>query len=194
MDIFCPHCSAGFILPDDKIPESQKFKLACPKCKEAIRIDLSAPLQQEQILENFPPNATVAFLFLKNPVLIQRIKIYFRRKDIYVSECTDIATANFKLRTNYYNIICIDESLLSPLILEIFKSWNGLRRREVNIICFDTEYPTLDSLSAFLIGANFVISKNDIEKIDIHLDRIFEAYTKYKEPWDIALKNTTIHR
>lgn len=194
MDIYCPHCSAGFILPDDKVPESPKFKLACPKCKETILIDLSASLQKESVLENFPPNATVAFLFLKNPVLSQRVKIYFRRKNIYISECTDVATANFKLRTNYYNIICIDESSLSPLILEIFKSWNGIRRRETNIIYMDTEYVTLDILSAFLAGANFVVSKNDVDQIEIHLDTLFEAYAKYREPWDLALNTTSASR
>lgn len=194
MDIHCPHCSAGFVLPDDKIPESSKFKLACPKCKEAILVDLSTPPQHESILENFPPNATVAFLFLKNQLLTQRIKIYLKRKNIFISECTDMSQALHKLRTNYYNIIFIDEKLLSPMILDTFKSWNGLRRRDVNIVYMDTSYPTLDPLSAFLIGANFVVSKNDLEHIDEHLDRLFEAYAKYREPWDIASANISNRR
>ena len=57
MDISCSHCKTSFVLPDDRIPESKKFRLNCPKCREPIVIDQTQDTDKITAPEHFPHDA-----------------------------------------------------------------------------------------------------------------------------------------
>lgn len=187
MEISCSHCKTNFILPDDRIPEAKKFKLNCPKCREPIVVDLSEPVSETMVMiETFPHDATVAFLFVTNTLLSQRIKNVLKKNGIYVSESFDITEAVEKVRVNYYNILILEDSTASLPVHAIFKKWNGLRRREANIIIVGASCQSMHSHEAFMRGVNSVISKADNDEIEKFIELSLGDYKKYIEPWDLA--------
>lgn len=186
MDITCAHCKSSFVLPDDRIPEAKKFKLNCPKCREPIVIDRENEGDRIVAPEHFPHDATVALLFVKNRALAERIGLFLKSRGIFISEAGLIHEALDKVRINYYNIIILEESEHSKSILSVVKKWNGLRRRDVNIILVEADCKSLHSNEAFFRGVNSVISAKDSERIENILDLAMGEFKSYSEPWSVA--------
>lgn len=186
MDINCTHCKSSFVLPDDRIPETKKFKLNCPKCREPIIIDKENEGDKIVAPEHFPHDATVALLFVKNRALADRISVFLKSRGIFVSEAGLIHDALDKVRINYYNIIILEESEHSKSILAVVRKWNGLRRRDVNIILVETDCKSLHANEAFFRGVNAVISAKDSERIENILDLALGEFKSYMEPWAVA--------
>lgn len=184
MDISCTHCKTSFVLPDDRVPETQKFKLNCPKCREPIIIDQGS----ERIVppEHFPHDATVAFLFVRDKKLAERISLFLKSRGIFVSEARQIHEALDRVRINYYNILILEDSNLSRAILDVIKKWNGLRRREVNILLVGSESQSLRSDEAFYRGVNAVVGGTDNERIEHILELALDEFGSYSELWIAA--------
>lgn len=188
MKIKCDHCQTSFVLPQDRIPEVSKFKLNCPKCREPIIIDQDAP--QETIVgpEHFPHNAVVAFIFVQDQSLNTNIENFFRDKDIYISQAQNITQALEKLRINYYDLLILEDGETVRPIMDLVKKWDGLRRREVNIIVVHSAGPSLQEQEAFLRGVNAVISRDDAPQITKFLNLALDNYNYGLEPWLLAEK------
>lgn len=186
MDISCTHCKSSFVLPDDRIPETRKFKLNCPKCREPIVIDQDADTDRIVPPEHFPHDATVALLFVRNRALADRIGLFLKSRGIFVSEAGQVHEAVDKVRINYYNIIILEESEHSRAILGVVRKWNGLRRRDVNVILVETDCKSLHSNEAFYRGVNAVIGVKDSERIENILDLALGEFKSYAEPWAVA--------
>lgn len=186
MDIRCNHCNGNFVLPDDRVPESKKFKLNCPKCREPIIVEQSVPAEKTVAPEYFPHDATVAFLFVRQPSFAQRIRLFLKPRGIFVSETANINEALDRVRVNYYNILILEDSEFTKSILEFTKKWNGLRRRDVNIIMVDAKCDSLHPNEAFVRGVNSVIGTVDNERIEQLLDIALSEHASYMEPWKLA--------
>ena len=174
------------MLPDDRIPETRKFKLNCPKCREPIIIDKENEDERIVAPEHFPHDATVALLFVKNRDLAARISVFLKSRGIFVSETALVHEALDKVRINYYNIVILEDSEHAKSILAVVKKWNGLRRRDVNIILVETDCKSLHSNEAFLRGVNAVIGAKDSERIENILDLAMGEFKSYSEPWAVA--------
>lgn len=192
MDISCSHCKTSFVLPDDRIPESKKFRLNCPKCREPIIIDQTQDTDKITAPEHFPHDATVAFLYVTKRPLAERIAAFLKSRGIFVSEAGQPHEALDKVRINYYNILVLEESEASKSILSVVKKWNGLRRRDANIILVETKCRSMHSNEAFYRGVNSVISSEDNERIENILELAMDEYKSYSEPWNIAAKKLNI--
>lgn len=187
MEITCSRCNSSFNLPDDRIPDAKKFKLNCPRCRETILVDMSERVADSSATpETFPHDATVAFVFITNALLIQRVKNVLKKNGIYISEASGVTEAVEKVRINYYDIIVIEESKEFLALSEIFKKWNGQRRRDVNIIIVDANCQSMHGHEAFMRGVNSVIGKSDNDEIDKFIELALGEYKKYIEPWDLA--------
>lgn len=194
MDITCSHCKSSFVIPDDRIPETKKFKLNCPKCREPIVIDQESADEKIVAPEHFPHDATVAFLYVKNKNLAERITLFLKSRGIFVSATTLIHEALDKVRINYYNIIILEESEQTKSILGLVRKWNGLRRRDVNIVLVETACKSLHSNEAFFRGVNSVISAADNERIENILDLAMGEFKSYSEPWAVAAQKLQMQR
>ena len=186
MEIICTHCKSGFVLPDDRVPEAKKFKLNCPKCREPIVIDQESDAEKIVAPEHFPHDATVAFVFVTNKALAERISLFLKSRGIFVSASALIHEALDKVRINYYNILVLEDSEHSKAILGVVRRWNGLRRRDVNIILVETDCKSLHSNEAFYRGVNSVVSSKDNERIESILDLAMGEFKSYSEPWSVA--------
>lgn len=134
MEITCSHCKTGFTLPKDRLPDAKKFKVNCPKCKTTLIVENQAAQGPVKIPENFPHDAVVAFLYVPDEKLAERIGAFLKDQGIYVSEAKTSKTAREKVKLNYYQMLILEEGVVSQEILQIVKKWDGLRRRDVNII------------------------------------------------------------
>lgn len=186
MDIRCTHCNGSFVLPDDRVPEAKKFKLNCPKCREPIIVDQDAHKEKLVAPEYFPHDATVVFQFVRNAALSQRLNLFFKSRGIFVSESSGINQALDKVRINYYNILVLEDSDFSKSILDVVKKWNGMRRREVNIVIVDANCESLHPSEAFMRGVNSVIGSTDNDKIEHMMDLVLGDYDSYIELWKFA--------
>lgn len=186
MEITCAHCRSSFVLPDDRVPEAKKFKLNCPKCREPIVIEQETDAERVVAPEHFPHDATVAFLFVTNKGLSERISLFLKSRGIFVSESSLIHEALDKVRINYYNIIILEDSEHSKAILGLIRKWNGLRRRDVNVILVETDCKSLHSNEAFYRGVNSVIGSKDNERVESILDLAMGEFKSYSEPWAVA--------
>lgn len=188
MEITCTKCNSSFVLPDDRVPEAKKFKLNCPKCREPIIVDTSFS-EVHVAPEHFPRDAKVVFLFLPDVQLRLRISEFFKYKEIYVSEASNIVEAMDKIAINYYHIMVVDDSIHTQSLLKVIRKWNGLRRREINIIQIGTDCPSLHEAEAFSRGVNTVINKNDVEKIEHFLELALNEFENYIDIWKSAELN-----
>jgi ActR/RegA family two-component response regulator len=190
MDISCTHCKTSFVFPDDRIPETKKFKLNCPKCREPIIIDQGG----DRVVppEHFPHDATVAFLFVRDKALAARVTLFMKSRGIFVSEARQVHEAIDKVRINYYNILILEDTEASRAILDIVKKWNGLRRREVNIILVESASQSLRADEAFYRGVNAVIGQGDTERIESMLELAMDEFKTYFELWAVAAQKLEV--
>jgi predicted Zn finger-like uncharacterized protein len=192
MEIRCQQCSARFQIPAEKIPEgARRFKVACPQCKSPILVEI--PETKEEITrdlpdepEYFPHDTQVTFVFVEQAALHHRICEYVRSRGGYVSEARSIEQARSKILSNYYHEMIFQDDEYGKQLLSLIASWNGLRRREVNIILIESSLRTLSGMDAFLLGVNAVISKSDSGEIEKFLDLARDAYAAAMEPWKVA--------
>lgn len=188
MEIICKSCNSSFAIPDDRIPETRRFKLNCPKCREPIVVDRDEVTETVVQPEHFPHDAVVAFVFVRNRELAERIGLFLKGRGIFVSEARYGHEALEKVRINYYNILILEESEESKSILAIVRKWNGLRRREVNIVLVEAACRSLHPNEAFMRGVNAVIGAEDGERIENILALALGEFSKYVEPWAEAVK------
>lgn len=186
MEITCSNCTSSFVIPDDRIPETRKFRLNCPKCREPIVVDQDQEQESVAPPEHFPHDAVVAFVFVSDGKLGARIEALLKSRGIYVSRTELIHEALDKVRINYYNILILEESDHSQALLGLVRKWNGLRRRDVNIIQVEAGCQSLQANEAFLRGVNSVIGARDRDSIENLLDLALGEYAKYIEPWSVA--------
>ncbi len=186
MEITCSHCKASFNIPDDRIPEAKKFKLNCPKCREQIVVAMDTDTSNAVAPEHFPHDAVVAFVYVPDTGIAGRISYFFQQQGIYISEAKTLPEAIDKVRANYYNIMVIEENENMKPVFEVIKKWNGLRRREANIILVNTNCRSMQANEAFLRGVNTVIGRSDNERLEYFMELAMGEYKTYIEPWDLA--------
>ncbi len=192
MEIRCPQCDARFVLPPERIPEARRFKVSCPQCKHPIVVERpeankpQSPAAVPDEPEYFPHDAHVVFVYVQQAALHHRICDYIRNHGGYVSEARSIPEAIAKIRANYYHEMIFQDDEEGRQLLEIIATWNGLRRREVNVILVESNRRTLSPMDAFLTGVNAVISSKDSAEIEKFLDLARDAYKAAMEPWRIA--------
>lgn len=189
MEIRCQQCDARFVLPPERIPDARRFKVSCPKCKSPILVERPETHKSQAVPdepEYFPHDAHIAFVYVQQAALHHRICEYIRSHGGCVSEARSIEEAMAKIRANYYHEMIFQDDEEGRQLLEIIATWNGLRRREVNIILVESSGRTLSAMDAFLSGGNAVISSKDSAEIEKFLDLARDAYKASMEPWKIA--------
>ncbi len=191
MEIHCQQCNARFVIPPERLPDARRFKINCPKCKAPIIVERPEQSPSAQVTvpdepEYFPHDAHVTFVYVQQAALHQRICEYVRSHGGYVSEARSLDEALAKIRSNYYQEMIFQDDAEGQQLLAVIASWNGLRRREVDVILVESARRTLSGMDAFLVGVDAVIGKNDSGEIEKFLDLARDTYKATMEPWKIA--------
>lgn len=127
-------------------------------------------------------------MYVPDNELAERIGDFLKSKGIYISEAQTVTVALEKMRINYYQMLILEENDASQAILNATRKWDGLRRRDINVVYVNTDTQSMQQSEAFFRGVNFVIGKADAKRIDHFLEIILKEYENYKEMWLLAEK------
>ncbi len=186
MHLSCPSCQKELNIPDDKLPDANRFVLTCPNCRNKMTVERDfdsvsaspageppsapaseAPARQELPAvepEAFPPGSKVVFLSLHDPAWKGAVEGFFKDKGYHLSSSDKVPEAVAKLRLNQYDVLVTEDSeTYAPLMREV-NSWSGLRRRNLNCILVGDNAGSLEPQAAFEKGVNFYLNKSDANK------------------------------
>jgi predicted Zn finger-like uncharacterized protein len=188
MRFICTHCDKELNIPDDRLPPSQKFKVKCPHCSEALLLDKKNPMTEraeqkapprseaakpeqqdvpsltEMDPEIFPPGARIVFMLLHSTEWSEAASNFFQEMGYHESSAKDRSEALLKLRMNDYHVIMLEETGDTNALIEEIGRWPGQRRRNYNLILLGNAAQSLDPHFAFRKGVNCYLNVNDSDR------------------------------
>ncbi len=198
MLIVCDRCNKQFKIPDEKLPNVQKFAIKCPSCGEKIVVnrekDGVVPEEKQDLYLNiepemYPPGEVVAFVYLCNDETYSNVGDVLRDKGYIISSAKNIDEAVAKLHINRYDMLFFEDNKEGDRIREIVAAWTGNVRREINVICLGDRSKTFDPNIEFILGVNSYISVQDIDNIQNILEECIKRHKEFLTPWNYVKKN-----
>ncbi len=204
MRISCQHCGKSFQLPEEKIPQGERFWFKCPACNEKNKVELSDPENNKESEsvdsvqeygfspdnseiepDAFPLDANVAFIYVQNKIWDEEIRKYLIKFGYYIVDAENITEATKKIQVNRYKVIFLEDLPEIYSVLREIAKWSGMFRREVNCILVGNRAQSFDPFQAFLLGVNSYLSINETDKIDGLLNQAEKVFERHIEPWKL---------
>ncbi|WP_045222951.1 zinc-ribbon domain-containing protein [Desulfonatronum thioautotrophicum] len=199
MRLTCPHCQSPLNLPDDKVPEGRRFKLACPKCTEPFIVDpenmttkteVSPPEPDSPVqtgeLEFYPPGAKVAFLFVRDPDWVAGLMHCLKQREYHVALAGNQAEALRRIDAVAYQLIFIEQTPEAFDVLRRVHAWAGIQRRSVNVILIGHEFKSLHPQAAFRHGVNGYFHHADRQNTPMLVQSAIAGYDEFYKVWRLA--------
>lgn len=161
--------------PPPSAPEPPKAPAAPPP---PPALDVPTGLEPEV----FPPGAKVAFLSLADESWRGAAGEYLKGVGFFLSEAASPGEAVAKLRLNHYDLVVAQQDEQGRAILAEIAAWNGLKRREVNVVLVGPGADSLDPKPAFQHGVNAWLSAGDADRAADLLRQALEGYDLYYLP------------
>ncbi|MEW6220619.1 MAG: zinc-ribbon domain-containing protein [Thermodesulfobacteriota bacterium] len=198
MDVSCKSCGGRFHLPDEKVPPNTVVALPCPKCHEKIVVDtrvaVPAPAEEPEL---FGDDVELALLCLagsedRNQTILAAVsQLGFRA----------VPADNFErfdnlLRFNRFGLVLLDEGFdprngRNPT-LELLQAMPMSVRREMIVGLITSRFPTFDSIHAFGLSVDFIMSPQDLKAISQILKKAIseheQTYKVFTECQQLATK------
>jgi predicted Zn finger-like uncharacterized protein len=169
------HAHGSEAAPQPSASEPPKAQPASPP---PLAVDVPTGLEPEV----FPPGAKVAFLSLSDESWRAGAGESLKGAGFFLSEAGSPGEAVAKLRLNHYDLVVAAQDEQGRAILAEIAAWNGLRRREVNVVLVGAGADSLDPKPAFQHGVNTWLSAADAQKAADLLRQALEAYDLYYLP------------
>lgn len=203
MRFMSPYIDKEINLPDEKVPDAERFSLKCPftgkkilveKDGDDVKVQAAEPVENTKAPEQsreqlpqvepdiFPPGAKVAFLYAKSGPWTKAAEAYADKNGYHVSSAEDALTAVAKLRLNSYHLLFVEEGGDSERLAAEINSWPGLKRREANFILLGDDSPSMQPNIAFEKGVNYYFNRNDEGKAEQLFKEADDGYGLYYRP------------
>ena len=201
MEIQCSNCNKRFKIPDEKVPNVSKFSVKCPACGYKIRVERNLHTKSkknsvDQALnlpsvepEMHPPGSKVAFVFLKEKELFDKLEKILKELGYIISTASNTEEAVAKINLNRYNMIVISEVPDTKMIFKEIELWPGNLRRQINVIAMGSSAKTFDPNKEFILGVNSYISTDEFENIDDLIQNAIKRHEDFLTPWNFVNKN-----
>lgn len=190
MEITCAQCQSKFKIPDEKVPKTQVFTVACPKCKHKISVgprsepSAAAPNVLEAVststydAEDKPfdfveEGVETALLCEPDPDIRAKIKSDLESMGYHIREPKNPIDALKQMRFHVFDLIVVDELFGTEdpnnnNILKYLERLNMNERRNIFVALITRRFRTNDSMQAFNKSVNAVINvqnTNETQKI-----------------------------
>lgn len=213
MRIQCTSCGQTMQIPDDKLPDAPRFLVRCPQCQQAVTVDRNAPDQAQTAgsqappapsapvqapaapgpevppgLEPdvFPPGARTAFVDLRDPSWGQAAQAHLAAQGFFTATASSPGEAVGRLRLNSYELILVQDDGPGRQALAEIAAWNGLKRRESNVVLAGRGAASLDPQAAFLAGVNAWLNLDDAGRVPDLLVQAMDLFELHYRPLNEA--------
>lgn len=207
MRLECPNCSHAMDIPEEKLPDADRFRVRCPSCGDEFPVDrkrsasdsvqdvLNAEVRWNvfaagEIIEpdSFPPGARVAFLYLPKSGWAEAARKTLESRGYYLTATEDEREAVLKVRFNDYSLLLVRDCPEAENVLREIGSLRGSRRRSANVLMIGEEARSLSPNIAFLRSVNAYLHEADHSRAGELIDRCVADYESRYEPLRIVLE------
>lgn len=203
MKFTCSNCQKELNIPDNKLPETPRFKVKCPHCQERVvlekprkrpEMEMAPDLTREHEEpeseqqpssspqlepEIFPPGARIVFVAIDSQRWIEEAQEFFQEMGYHESKAVDVHEAAMKLRLNDYHVLLLEDSPKYKPLLDELGSWPGIKRRELNVVLIGEHAQSMDPQIAFRKGINTYINSHELERGHELFGLALKAYDEY---------------
>lgn len=194
----CPNCKSPiFLNQDDKLKQEHKTEeIDVTKIKEELLkeifslLPLNFPKKSER--RNFLADEKPKALICEDEQIFQEVlKESIERLGYEVEIAPSSKMACEILKKNEYHLVTVDNRFPDDpeggfKILNIINSLPPEKRRKIFVAFISADLATMDTNSAFVYGANLIIAKKDIRKIETIISQGMEENEKrYKTFYEV---------
>jgi hypothetical protein len=135
----------------------------------------------------FPPDARVAFIFLKEPEWRKAASAGVKELGFYQSTADSVEKAVIKLQLNDYDVLFMDDHPDNAPIRNEVSRWTGQKRRRLNVVLIGSRGRSFDDQVAFNLGVNFYLSADEVSQAPTLLKKCLDGYRLYYRMLNAAL-------
>jgi len=205
MRINCDSCSKEFSLPEDKLPDAQRFRVKCPSCGNRIAVERatgqsgdegtsvgqsqgSEPMDtgEEEFAGLTPDRERNGLILFQDRDLLEAVRAPLEQNGYRLAAASSSEEARRIFSTNPLSLVVlrdVEENL--PMLRDVH-SQPGFVRREINCVLVGDRAKSLDTKEAFTRGANTYLSSKDKDRFGELLTHALGKYSQFIHPWLLA--------
>jgi|GEM_PF-1822975 len=210
MQIRCDSCRKEFHLPEEKLPNTSRFRVKCPSCGNRIEVERSgdnhpsgeeavsrdhsflayettSPVEEDRAyLDLSPEKGKNALLLILDKDLLHRVRQPLEEEGYRLAAVSTSREALQVFQTSPLSLIVVeDKEECAPLLRKIH-SQPGYTRREINCILVGDQAKSFDSEQAFYQKVNTYLSRSDRDRFEELLPQALGRYKQFIHPWLVA--------
>ncbi|MEA3386247.1 MAG: CpXC domain-containing protein [Thermodesulfobacteriota bacterium] len=178
VDVICTGCNQHYKIAEEKLPSDSVAYFTCPNCKKRIKIEAPSRrislstnkktvTSESQGFEYFEPGTKTALVYCpesQERELLQKELTGLGYEVRLINQQDDI---RFRFRYHRYDLIILYQNGPEPEddLVDIREYINSLladMRRKIFVIYVHSGGDRLDSMQAFSMGADLIISPSDL--------------------------------
>ena len=204
MNVVCEKCGGKIKIPDERVPQGKSFSINCPKCKNKITIDGSAPEKAKaqpagggfSMTENdtydapdsrfdfLDEGAETALLCEPDEDIRKKLFAVLDEYNYRIVEPESPRDALKQMRFHDFDVVVLNEKFGTRdpdanHVLKYLSQLQMVQRRKMFVVLINERFKTMDSMSAFNKSVNLVFNVNDIDHFSQVLRRATDDNTTF---------------
>lgn len=193
MEAVCENCQTVLNIPDNKIPNSDRLIVRCPKCKNKISIYTRSPGREDDVpeMENRAetPKDNIIKHFEEKDIALdsfkegEKLALIVESDNQFAGAITQAASeleyrcisaqttqeAINEMRFLEFSLLIVSDKFLtehdqSPILAYLNNLTIDIRRK-IFLVLIGSSFKTMDKMAAFHMSANLVINRNDLGQL-----------------------------
>jgi hypothetical protein len=213
VEVTCENCKTRLHIPDDKIPENQKLSANCPKCRAKIVLNKKPPMQDREreekptersrnhayeyqdddsALDLYEEGVKLALLMAHDMDSIEKFQRGLEGLGYRCVTAQNTREGIGKMRFHHFEVLVLSDQfdgieLQQSPVLSYLNRISMSQRRRIFLILEEDGFKTMDNMMAFVMSANMVVNRKDIDKIDVILKKGLGDHEKFYKVFNDTL-------